>query len=244
LSKVAFNDASIEKAVILKTERDAFELWFKGAESMFIEMQAGWSYGDIMARSKDILHLADTIYSGLEKSWNDLARTLADELHTKTPNAVMLNQPRLLTDESVRLALRTAVNRLFGSKMIGTAADMLARMRVAEAPGIGMKFSAKSVLSAARSRGKVAVCVNWAVDEVTKFKPEKPEDLIAHGTATLEKLKLKGMIAKELSEQPPPNRTCGIGRLRSCSVPGLSPQMFVAAVFYLVLFVAFGLRSD
>lgn len=194
--KVPISEASIARVGVLVKEAEAFKLWVQSTEPLFIEMETDWVHKDIKAASTKMIGSLDSLKTGLEKYWNDGARELAEHLQKKTPNSVMLNQSRLLTDEALRLSLRTATTKLFNSKLVGAAADMLTLIRLAEAPGVGFKIAARNALSSARAAGKLAVCVNWAIDEVTKFKPKDAADLVAHGKATHEKLKLKGLIAK------------------------------------------------
>lgn len=126
--------------------------------------------------------------------WNDHLKSIAADINKLLPARSLIECPRVLKEDAFRATLATQTKALHDSKLLKMAQDQLNLLRPLEADHPNLRgMPGRSLWIGARRNGRLAVGVNWAVEEVVGFSPEKPGDLAAHASMIAEKLKSKGL---------------------------------------------------
>ena len=138
----------------------------------------------------------------LEKTaadWAERCRQVANDLTTATPPKVMIHNPKMLVEKPVRLAFGKAVTAMYETKLKDVAADVYELLKRGS-DALKLVVPTMKLLATARRTAKLAIVVNWAVDEILNHKPAAIEDLPKHSANLSAKLKLKGFGSKDSKE--------------------------------------------
>ncbi len=183
---------AVKKFKNLCLDLDSFQTWTLAAKDKFEAMEAGWDHSGIASRCKRLTKILSGLNDSVLSEWNAGLREMADKLKKMVPAKPMMHNARMLVEAPLREAYRKAVDALYTSKLIEEAADMLKVVRAVDSK----QLTAVKLLTNSRRLGKLAVCVNWAVDEILNFTPKAPEDLAKHAATVKTRLKQKGFEDK------------------------------------------------
>jgi hypothetical protein len=200
-------ESSVEAAAKLVSERDAFVSWQGLTKDRFVEMQNGWEYSNLDKACKKLVGCVGTVVAKVVDDWTERGRQVAAELTTSTPPKLMIHNAKMLIDKPARQAFEKAVQAMFKSKLKDVAADTHEILKRA-ADAIKIAISSVKLLATARRTAKLAIVVNWAVDEILNHRPTAIEELAKHGATINAKLKLKGFVGKDNEDICAANLLC------------------------------------
>ena len=153
----------------------------------------GWSFQleDLKGAANNFKDVQSFIQSG----WKRRGQKLLDSLEKVLPDKVLVTSKLLLTSESHRKSLRSAIANIVGGKLIMLVSEALVGLKKFTDGGGELPPDLKQVQKAlmkARRSGNIAVSVDWAIGQIKGFHPTNGEDMVTHGRDVLVKCKSKG----------------------------------------------------
>ena len=173
---------------------DGFKSWAAAAAPEFKVLGEGWDIcADVSTDVESMQAFAGRIIDAMTRSWTtQMQKTVGGIEDLCLPHA-LLHSSRMMLDKASQQLLADASKKLHESGLLHTASEQLAVLKHAETEAeVLSKLAGKSQLMRFRRQGRVTLAVNWAIEQVTGFAPQKPADLEAQAEKVESKLRQKG----------------------------------------------------
>ena len=130
---------------------------------------------------------------------------MAAEAKAASPSRALVESARVLADPDMQAMLSTATKKLHESKLLNQVGDVLGLFKKHEEknPAWKKKLTDRVAVVGVRKLGKLVVVVNFAVEQVARFKPTTFEELAKRARQISEKLCAQGFGGKDGIELPP-----------------------------------------
>jgi hypothetical protein len=193
MKKAPISMALAQSFADLNKELAAMLTWLQGVGSklehlgLTLELDAKSLTESLRSKITDVV--ADVVVT-----WDLDCKDLAKKIQTLLPAKNLVESPGVLVKAPDRETLNITCKKLHESKLLTQAGEKLCVLKAFEdlCPSLKGRVHYSS-LSVARCFGKVAMGVNWAVDEIATFKPNVPADLVERAMKVEAKLKAKGL---------------------------------------------------
>ena len=177
---------------------DGFKSWAAAAAPEFKVLGEGWDIcADVSTDVESMQAFAGRIIDAMTRSWTtQMQKTVGGIEDLCLPHA-LLHSSRMMLDKASQQLLADASKKLHESGLLHTASEQLAVLKHAETEAeVLSKLAGKSQLMRFRRLGRVTLAVNWAIDQVTGFVPQKTSRLRGSGGEGGEQAEAEGLQAE------------------------------------------------
>ena len=173
---------------------DGFKSWAEAAAPEFKALGEGWDISaDIPIDVESMQAFAGQVVGAMLRSWTTQLQRSAAQIEDLCHPHALLHSSCMMGDKASQQSLATSSKKLHESNLLHIASEQLAVLKNVEneVEDVG-KLPGRAQLTRWRRLGRVMLAINWAIDQVTGFVPQKPSDLEAMAEKVEGKLKQKG----------------------------------------------------
>jgi hypothetical protein len=195
-------DSSMEAAVRLGKKQHSFATWLQAAQPGFKDLTSAWSDAGLTVgpACDEMLHFGLQVSDHLFEAWNTKMMMIANELKLLLPANQLLETGKILADETMQKTLASQCKHLLDSSSFSeSGAFVRATSNYHESLPKLKKLAGRTALSGLRRKARLAVALNWAVEQIANFKPEKTHMLADKAEEVKLRLKEKGFGKQALS---------------------------------------------
>ena len=194
-----FSEAALPHVVDFSKQVASFSAWVQAARGEFAAMAADWNLViNVESESQGVLDFARKAFDATVAAWNSQLNKVAADLQALGPTNAMMQSARLVSDVDMRQALKAKAAAVHSSPLLAQSREVVAAVKKFEQElPVLKKMSGYVAVTHARRLARLAIALNWALDEVLNFEPKDHKDLAEKSKLVQKKLLGKGIGGKD-----------------------------------------------
>lgn len=168
-----------------------FDAWWAAAKPRAAEISNCFEI-DVTVYADKLIKAAEKVLSAMRSCWSLKMEELATTIKDKTPSRALVETAVTLKDTKQRELLGAICKSMHSSRCLGQAAEIL-NLLAALKDKSWSSLPGRSNLMISRRSAKLAIAMNWGINELVTFEPKDPSEIVAFVDLVRERLKLKGI---------------------------------------------------